>query len=64
MQTLGRHIAKADRSAINWDVINLLKETTYRLDLRHLSFEFDSSEFIDDVDRFLRAVVSEYDETT
>jgi hypothetical protein len=63
MHVLGRHIAKADRSTINWDAINLLKDTTYRLDLRHLSFEFDSSEFVDDVEMFSRAIVSEYDGT-
>jgi hypothetical protein len=63
MHVLGGHIAKADRSTINWNAINLLKDDTYRLDLRHLSFEFDSSEFDDDCDRFSRAIVSEYDET-
>jgi hypothetical protein len=63
MHILGRHIAKADKSAINSDAINLLKETTYRLDLGHLSSEIDSSEFVDDVERFLRAIVSEYDGT-
>lgn len=64
MRILGRHIAKADGSAINWHAINLLKETTYLLDLQHLSFEIDSSEFVNDVDRFLRATVSEYDGTS
>lgn len=63
MHLLGRHIAKADRSTINWNAISLLRDDTKRLDLRHLSFEFDSSEFVDDVDRFLRAVVSEHDGT-
>ena len=63
MHVLGRHIAKANRSTINWNAINLLKDDTYRLDLQHLSFEFDSSGFVDDVERFSRAVVSEHDGT-
>ena len=63
MRVLGSHIAKADPSEINWYAINFLKEDTARLDLRHLSFEFDSSEFVGDVERFSRAIVSEYDAT-
>jgi hypothetical protein len=63
MRVLGSHIAKADRSTINWNAINLLKDDTKRLDLRLLSFEFDSSEFVEDAERFSRAIVSEYDET-
>jgi hypothetical protein len=63
MHVLGSHIDKADKTTINWNAINLLKDDTKRLDLRHLSFEFDSSEFGDEVDRFLRAVVTEHDGT-
>lgn len=66
MKKLGQRIsqiAKIDRTQINWAAINLLKETTHIPDLRHLAFEFNSTEFAIDEDNFARAIVSMYDET-
>lgn len=63
MTKLGQYISQADPSHIRWEAINLLRETTYRLDLRRLSFGIDSSEFVDDEENFSRAIVSEYDGT-
>ena len=66
MKKLGQRIsqiAKIDRTQINWAAINLLKETTHIPDLRHLAFEFNSTEFVIDEDNFARAIVSMYDET-
>ena len=66
MKKLGQHtlrIAQVDHSQINWDAINLLRETTHLPDLRHMSFEFDSTEFSDDEENFARLIVSQYDGT-
>lgn len=63
MHALGSHIAQSDRSLIRWEAIALLQGTTHRLDLRHMSFGLDSSEFVDDPETFARAIVSEYDGT-
>jgi hypothetical protein len=66
MEKLGQHIfqiAQVDRSQINWDAINLLKETTYRPGLHHMGFEFDSTEFAEDEENFARLIVSQYDGT-
>lgn len=66
MTKLGEHISRigqVDRTLINWDAITLLKETTHLPDLRHMSFEFDSTEFTDDEEKFARAIVSTHDGT-
>ena len=66
MEKLGQHtirVAQVDRSQINWDAINLLRDTTHRPDLRHMGFEFDSTEFTDDEENFARVIVSLYDGT-
>lgn len=60
MEMLGGHLAQADSSSIRWDAINLLKGTTSTPDLQHLSFEINPSEFMDDIARVLRAIVSVY----
>lgn len=66
MTRIGEHIsrmAKTDHTKINWDAINLLRDDTKRADLRHLSFEFDSTEFVEDEENFARTIVSMYDGT-
>ena len=67
MIKLGQHISQirqVDRSQINWDAISLLKETTYRPDLHNMGFAFDSTEFTNDDENFVRAIVSMCDGTT